>query len=169
MRYTLFTAWHIDAPVEKVWAAIYSPQHWPTWWKGAVRVTELETGDDLGVGGLHRYVWRSRLPYTLAFECRVTRVDPMVALEGTASGELEGRGRWRFYRAGSTSVVHYEWQVRTTRAWMRLLSPVARPLFKWNHDVLMREGGLGLSRFLGVRLISCTGNQGNSPSLRSLL
>jgi hypothetical protein len=41
---------------------------------------------------------------------------------------------------------------------MRLLSPVASPLFKWNHDVLMREGGLGLSRFLNARLISCAGH-----------
>jgi hypothetical protein len=155
MRYSLLTVWHIDAPIEKVWSAIYQVHHWPVWWKGAMGVVELEKGDPLGVGSLHRLIWKSRLPYTLMFECRVTRVDPLVALEGTASGAVEGAGRWQFYQEGLTSVVRYEWRVRTTKPWMRLLSPVAYPLFKWNHDVLMREGGLGLSRLLDARLIAC--------------
>lgn len=155
MKYVLTTVWHIDAPVDSVWAVIYSPQQWPQWWKGALGVTELEKGGALGVGGRYRFLWKGRLPYTLMFECRVTRVAPLQALEGIASGELEGYGRWLFFRAGVTSIVRYEWCVGVTRPWMRLLSPVAHPLFKWNHDILMRDGGVGLSRLLNARLIAC--------------
>jgi hypothetical protein len=36
---------------------------------------------------------------------------------------------------------------------MNLLAPIARPLFKWNHDVVMHWGGEGLARRLGVRLV----------------
>ena len=35
---------------------------------------------------------------------------------------------------------------------MNLLAPVARPVFSWNHDELMREGGESLARRLGADL-----------------
>jgi hypothetical protein len=43
--------------------------------------------------------------------------------------------------------------VKTTEWWMNLLAPIARPLFAWNHDVVMRQGGEGLARLLGTRLL----------------
>jgi len=36
---------------------------------------------------------------------------------------------------------------------MNLLAPVARQVFGWNHDELMREGGQSLARRLGVNLV----------------
>jgi hypothetical protein len=36
---------------------------------------------------------------------------------------------------------------------MNLLAPIAKPVFAWNHDVVMRQGGEGLARRLGARLI----------------
>ncbi len=52
-----------------------------------------------------------------------------------------------------TAVV-YEWNVHTTKAWMNLLSPIARPVFEWNHDWVMRNGAQGLARLLGCRLLA---------------
>jgi hypothetical protein len=48
----------------------------------------------------------------------------------------------------------YDWNVRTTAAWMNLLGPAARPFFKWNHDVVMHWGGEGLAKLLGSRLLA---------------
>jgi hypothetical protein len=42
------------------------------------------------------------------------------------------------------TAVTYEWNVRTTKAWMNALAPVARPVFAFNHDYVMRRGGEGL-------------------------
>jgi hypothetical protein len=39
---------------------------------------------------------------------------------------------------------------------MNVLAPVARPLFAWNHDHVMRSGGEGLARLLGARLLVCS-------------
>jgi hypothetical protein len=50
--------------------------------------------------------------------------------------------------------VVFDWRVRTTRAWMNLLGPIARPAFIWNHDRLMAAGGAGLARELGVSLLA---------------
>ena len=76
------------------------------------------------------------------------------ALAGEASGELEGTGRWSLLEDDGNTVVIYDWRVRTTKRWMNLASPVARPIFKWNHDRVMRWGGEGLARHLGCRLLA---------------
>ncbi|MDQ3866604.1 MAG: hypothetical protein M3304_07215 [Actinomycetota bacterium] len=78
--------------------------------------SELDAGDENGLGSVYRHRWRSRLPYTVAFDMRTTRIEALFVLEGEAHGELEGVGRWRLYE-GETSAVTYEWRVRTTRAW----------------------------------------------------
>lgn len=74
-------------------------------------------------------------------------------MEGVASGELAGTGRWRFFCADGATAVIYEWDVATTARWMNLLTPVARPLFAWNHDHVMRGGAEGLAYLLGARLL----------------
>jgi hypothetical protein len=39
---------------------------------------------------------------------------------------------------------------RANKPRMNLLAPAARPLFTWNHDVVMDWGAGGLARKLGV-------------------
>ncbi|MGH8661360.1 MAG: SRPBCC family protein [Burkholderiales bacterium] len=153
-EYRLTTHWRFDAPVERVYEAICQPARWPNWWWGAKNVVELRPGDERGVGRLLCCTWKGLLPYTLTFTVQVVRVLPLVALEGVASGELEGVGRWLFSQEGSITAVCYEWRVRTTRLWMNVLAPIASPLFEWNHNLIMHEGAKGLARLLDARLIS---------------
>jgi hypothetical protein len=116
------------------------------------------------VGQLARYTWRSKLPYELEFEMRTTRVERPHALEGEASGELAGTGRWRLFEGNGATAVLYEWNVRTTRPWMNLLAPVARPIFAWNHDYVMRNGAEGLARLLDAPLLAVGGASARRPS-----
>ena len=37
---------------------------------------------------------------------------------------------------------------------MRAVAPLARPVFDYNHDVVMRWGGEGLADRLGARLLA---------------
>ena len=80
----------------------------------------------------------------------MTRIERPWLLEGHADGELTGVGRWRLFE-GPATVVIYEWNVRTTQAWMNALAPVARP--PWNHDAVMRQGAEGLARLPDCRLL----------------
>jgi len=148
-EYHFVTEWDIEAPAQAVWDAIANPLEWPRWWRGVIELAEVSAGDGRGIGSVLHYVWRSRLPYNLVFDMRTTRVEPFRALEGVATGELAGAGRWRFDSRGPTSThVRYEWDIVTTKAWMNLLAPILRPLFEWNHDVVMEWGREGLVRLL---------------------
>lgn len=154
MEYHFVSTWQIQAPIERVWEEIYHAERWPSWWKYVAGAEELDPGAADGVGRRARLLFRTRLPYTLGFEVRVTRVRPPSELEAEATGELEGTGRWTLTSADGGTLVHYYWDIRTTRWWMNLLAPVARPAFSWNHDQLMREGGQSLARRLGADLAS---------------
>ncbi len=149
-EYRFSTTWRVHAPLPAVWEAIYQVDEWPGWWKGAERTVEIERGDAHGVGALHRYTWKGALPYRLTFDMRVLRIEPMQALAGRASGAVEGDGRWAFAGDGERTVVRYDWHIRTHVRWMNWLAPLIRPLFEWNHDVVMREGARGLAQRLGA-------------------
>jgi hypothetical protein len=151
--YKFVTIWRVKAPLEEAWNLIYHSEEWPQWWRGVEKVEKIEDGDANHVGAVHRYTWKSKLPYRLIFEMKTTRVEPMTTIEGRAIGELQGQGRWRLSHADGITTIRYDWQVETTKAWMNLLAPIARPLFNWNHDVVMGWGGEGLARKLGVDLL----------------
>lgn len=149
-NYSFVTVWRVSAPIDAVFEVIGESLRWPEWWHGVPRVEEIAPGDADGIGNVRRYTFRGRLPYDLTFDVRTTHIDQPRALDGVASGELSGDGRWRFSLEGDTTVVRYEWDVTTTQWWMNLLAPIARPVFKWNHDYVMREWGEGVRRRLEV-------------------
>lgn len=153
-EYAFVTAWRLAAPREAVFAALHESERWPEWWRGLERVAKLEDGDADGRGSLGRYTWRSLLGYRLEFDMRITVVERPRRLEGEAIGELSGGGSWRLYEEDGETAVVFEWRVRTTRGWMNAIAPIARPVFRWNHDWVMRQGGRGLARRLGAELLS---------------
>ena len=148
-HYSFVTLWELDAPSSKVWDAIYHSERWPSWWKGVEKVEELRPSSaPWGVGSLRRFTWKSRLPYRLTFDMTVLRVEPGGLIESAAEGELSGIGRWTLEPRGAGTRVRYDWNVRTTKPWMNRLAPVLRPLFHWNHDVVMGWGLQGLRSLL---------------------
>ena len=81
------------------------------------------------------------------------RIEAPRLLEGLAKGELQGRGLWQLSTENGETLVRYDWNVETTKRWMILLAPIARPLFEWNHNVVMSWGAQGLARRLGTSVV----------------
>jgi uncharacterized protein YndB with AHSA1/START domain len=154
-EYAFLTTWLLESPREPVWEAIHDQARWPQWWRGVEEAEEIRRGPDGGdVGSVSRMVWKSLLPYRVGFEVTTTRVEPQHLLEGQATGELEGVGRWRFYEQDGVTAVLYEWNVATTKPWMNRMAPLLRPAFEWNHDWVMARGGEGIAKLLGCRLLA---------------
>ena len=152
MFYEFITVWHFDSPLESVWEEIYASEKWPEWWKGVVGMTELKPGDADGIGSIRRSSWKSALPYTLEFDLEIMRVDHLELIEARAFGELQGTGIWRFEAEGENKTrVQYDWRVKTTEPWMNYIAPLAKPFFKWNHDIIMGWGEEGLKKRLNFK------------------
>ena len=144
--YSLLTAWRLDAPLERVWDELVHPGRWHEWWPGVEAVEQVATGP-AGVGAVFENTWRSVLPVTVAFTTTVTAVREPHAVDLVSSGDLEGSGGWRLYE-GEGTVAMFTWNVRATTPWVNALGLVAKPLFAWNHRVLMSRGEAGLTRRL---------------------
>jgi hypothetical protein len=152
-HYAFVTIWRYNAPIERVWQHLQDAGQWPQWWKGVVRVATIEEGQQDGLGSVRIFTFKSVLPYTLSFHSRVTAVAHLERIEGQAFGELDGYGVWTLHAEEGVTTVRYDWTVKTTKWWMNILAPVARPLFVWNHNVIMRWGGNGLAERLGCELL----------------
>ena len=152
--YEFLTTWLLESPREPVWEAVSDQARWPQWWRGVEEAEEVRGGEQNGIGTVSRLVWKSLLPYKVEFEVTTTRVEHLQLLEADAIGELTGIGRWRFYEQDGITAVLYEWNVATSKAWMNLLAPVARPIFEWNHDWVMARGGEGIAQLLGCKLLA---------------
>jgi uncharacterized membrane protein len=148
-QYEFITTWHFDAPLERIWNEINAAENWPEWWKGVLEMTELKAGDSDGIGSIRRSTWKSVLPYKLEFDLEIVRIEHLKLIEARAFGELEGTGIWQFEPANDNRTrVQYDWSVKTTKPWMNLLAPLAKPFFKWNHDIIMNWGEEGLTKRL---------------------
>jgi carbon monoxide dehydrogenase subunit G len=166
--YHYISTWQLQAPIERVWPAISDLERLPAWYPAVQEVQTLAAGDPDGVGGRVRYLIKGRLPMRLAFEATITRVVPPRELELRAEGELAGTGRWELEQRGELTSVRYTWDVRTTKAWMNLAAPVARPLFTWNTRGVLLEAGQGLARFLQVPLVDAEFTAPAWPAARRL-
>ena len=153
-QYAFITRWQIKAPLPEVWDTIHDSTHWPLWWKGVVEVKELQKGDIDGVGGIREYTWRSIMPYQLAFKMRLTELEKYKRMKGEAFGELEGMGEWFFEEKNGISFVQYNWNVFTNKAWMNNLAFILKPVFAFNHNVVMSWGAKGLAKKLNAELVS---------------
>ena len=150
--YAFTSNWVVAAPIQTVWDAIYHSERWPRWWPYVASVDELTPGNADGLNSVRRYTWTTRLPYRFVFDSRVTRVERPYVLEGSATGQLNGTGRWTLSPDGAGTRVRYDWNVSTGVTWMNVFAPIARPAFAWNHDAVMQSGAQGLARWLGVQV-----------------
>jgi hypothetical protein len=139
-RFDLVSEWRFATQIERIWAELIDADAWPEWWRAVKRVELIADGDRDSLGAVRRFTWGTALPYQLSFDMTVTRIEPMQMLEGRARGELDGTGRWTLKRDGEGTQVRYDWQIDITRPWQVALAPVLRPLFAWNHNVVMGWG-----------------------------
>ena len=147
-HFDLVSHWRIQAPVDRVWAALADPVSWPRWWPCVRRVQTLHDGGADGVGSVRRIEWSTRLPYRIVIEVEAVESVRHQRLRGRSRGQLDGEGLWLLRAEAGCTDVTYVWRVRPTRRWMRWLAPLLAPVFRWNHDGVMRAGEAGLRRYL---------------------
>lgn len=153
VNYNFLTIWKFSAPLDKVYDVIRDADKYHLWWKGQSPVQTISNGNGYGVGTVKRFRTRSILPYSLVYDGIVLDVQPLKRIEGKTIGDLKGHGIWEFDCKSGATIASYYWNVKTDVHWMNALAPFLKPVFEWNHDVVMRWGAEGLARYLGCELI----------------
>ncbi|MBK8568403.1 MAG: SRPBCC family protein [Saprospiraceae bacterium] len=149
--YQFVTIWKFESPLENVWHEIKTMSRWPDWWPYVAKVELLKVGDSDEIGSIRRITWKTALPYTLSFDSELLEMQKYQRMEGRAFGDLEGKGIWHFSHENGVTTVRYDWLVNTTKTWMRLVAPIAMPIFTWNHDKVMQAGYIGLKNRLSQK------------------
>jgi hypothetical protein len=151
-EFSLTTTWSIPASLELVWLSLVDTEKWPSWWKYVASVNELSPGNPNGFNNIRQYLWHTCLPYSLLLNMRVVEVQPYRYLAVEVSGDLEGNGScdiaWDS-SAGRTKI-DFLWQVQPCQDWMKSFTIVAKPIFTWNHNQVMKQGEQGLIRHLAA-------------------
>jgi uncharacterized protein YndB with AHSA1/START domain len=144
--YEFLDEWDVDAPIDAVFDAIADARRYPEWWP--IYETVVADGPP-ALGRTARMRFHGRLPYSLSQTAEIVRFEPPHEFEIVVTGDLVGRGVWTFAERDDGRVhVRFDWRVRADRPLLRVLTPLLRPVFRWNHDYAIRQAMNGLEPYL---------------------
>ena len=137
--YTFADHWYVPASVEAVYELLSCPREYPAWWGDVF----LQGDGDPGAaapGKRARLVTRGRLPYRLRWELVCVEAVEPSRLVSHITGDFEGVGTWTLSPEGEGTRAVLEWLIDVRKPLVRHLTPLLRPLFRWNHRWAMERG-----------------------------
>jgi uncharacterized protein YndB with AHSA1/START domain/mannose-6-phosphate isomerase-like protein (cupin superfamily) len=157
-EYAFLDEWHVAAPRAAVFAALADARSYPLWWRPVY--IDVEADGEPTVGSVSRQHFKGRLPYHLHTRSRITRLEAPRVITAEVDGDLRGRGTWTLTETlrGGTHV-SFEWIVDADRRLLRVLTPLLRRAFRWNHDWAIGRAMEGLEPY-ARRLASEGGRAG---------
>ena len=153
-HYQFESEWALTAPVGRVFELACHPEDFSAWWPSVTASQLLEEGDEDGVGTRAAYILRSPLLYSMTFVTTAIEVDRPSRIHVLVRGDLVGTGTYILEGDEHRTRVRLVWNVSTTKTWMNLFAPLARPLFVWAHQHVMRNGAVAMAKRLDATLLS---------------
>lgn len=141
--YRFRNLWAVRATASRVFDALVDLTSYPAWWPDIRSVTRVD--DDTA-----EVVCRSALPYVLTFRLHRAVEEPAEGrMRVEMTGDLEGyvQGVVAEHRAHGVLLAISQ-RVVVNKPLLRALAPVARPVFKANHAVMMWRGQRGFRAYL---------------------
>jgi uncharacterized protein YndB with AHSA1/START domain len=151
-EYVFVDEWHVAAPPEVLFEIMADSRTYPEWWLPVY--ISVEADGPPAVGCIARHHFKGRLPYTLRMRAELVRMDRPRQFEVRVDGDLRGRGVWTFTPQGGGTHVRWDWTVFADKPLLRYLTPVLRPLFRWNHAWAVKRAQEQLEPYARRRLVS---------------
>jgi hypothetical protein len=136
--YRFSDIWCIAAPVRVVFDTVADLAGYPQWWPDVRSVSRID--DDTA-----ELICRATLPYRLVLQMRRAEQNEHAGrLAVHLAGDLEGLLAAQVTRSPAGTILDIRQDVVVTKPLLRGLAPVARPLYRLNHAMMMRRGQSGL-------------------------
>jgi len=164
-HYQFQSEWVLTAAVGRVFDLACHPEDFSTWWPSVEASQLLEEGDADGVGTRAAYTLRSPLLYSMTFVTTTVEVDRPSRIHALVRGDLVGTGTYLLEGDEQRTRVRFVWNVSTTRTWMNMFAPLARPLFVWAHKHVMRKGAVAMAKRLDATLLSANTAVAERPAV----
>jgi mannose-6-phosphate isomerase-like protein (cupin superfamily)/uncharacterized protein YndB with AHSA1/START domain len=143
--YVFVDEWDVAAPREAVFSALADARTYPVWWRPVY--IDVESDGPAELGKESRQHFKGRLPYHLNTRSVITELDPPRTITGEVDGDLRGTGTWTLTPIAAGTHVRFDWQVHADRRLLRALTPLLRPLLRWNHNWAIARAMEGLEPF----------------------
>jgi hypothetical protein len=154
-HYQFETEWTLTTSPEPVFDFLAAAENFADWWPAVTESEVLERGDAEGIGAQVAFRVRSPLLYSLNFRNTVTSIDRPRSIDFKVRGDLTGTGRYEIESgADGCAIVRIFWYVSTTKKWMNVVAPMARPLFVWGHNRLMEQAAKAVAGQLRAHVVS---------------
>jgi uncharacterized protein YndB with AHSA1/START domain/quercetin dioxygenase-like cupin family protein len=144
-EYLFVDEWDVAAPPEAVFDALADARTYPQWWTPVY--IDVDADGPPRLGKVSRQHFKGRLPYHLHTRSTITRLEPPFVVEGDVEGDLRGRGLWTLTEIPGGTHVRFDWRVFADRRLLRALTPVLRPVFRWNHNWAIARAIEGLEPY----------------------
>jgi uncharacterized protein YndB with AHSA1/START domain len=144
-EYAFLDEWDVAAPQEDVFRALADAGTYPQWWRPVY--IDVETDGPPELGRVSQQHFKGRLPYTLRTRSEIVRYEPPNEFEVSVVGDLTGKGVWTLRPRDGKVHVRFDWRVIADRPMLRYLTPLLRPLFRWNHNWSVKRAIEGLEPF----------------------
>jgi Polyketide cyclase / dehydrase and lipid transport len=149
-EYVFLDEWDVDAPQKAIFNALADARTYPEWWKPVY--IEVEGDQEPAEDVTTRQHFKGKLPYTLKTTSKIVVFDPPTHFQVAVVGDLTGTGRWTLAPNGDGRVhVRFDWIVHADRPLLRYLTPILRPIFRWNHNWSAARAKEGLEPYARSR------------------
>jgi quercetin dioxygenase-like cupin family protein/uncharacterized protein YndB with AHSA1/START domain len=143
--YRFVDEWDVSGAPEAVFEAIADARSYPRWWRPVYLDVEADGPAKLGATA-HQH-FKGRLPYHLRTRSVIVEIDARRRVVADVDGDLRGRGTWTLTPTREGTHVRFDWQVHADRRLLRALTPVLRPMFRWNHNWAIARAMEGLEPY----------------------
>jgi mannose-6-phosphate isomerase-like protein (cupin superfamily)/uncharacterized protein YndB with AHSA1/START domain len=144
-EYLFVDEWDVAAPADAVFAALADARTYPDWWRPVY--LEVDADGPAELGKVSQQHFKGRLPYHLRTRSRIVSLEPPYVVAAEVDGDLRGHGTWTLTPTQAGTHVRFDWRVHADRRLLRLLTPVLRPAFRWNHDWAIARAVDGLEPY----------------------
>ena len=149
MALTFVDEWQVRAPLSAAFAVLSDLRTYAEW--GGATYRSCQTDGPPALGRVVQVCIKGPLPMQLRFAATITHLESPREIRMTASGDFDGDWHLRLEQEGDVVNVRSQWRLTPRRPPPRLLEPLLRPLFRWNHTSMINRANAGLQRYVDAR------------------